>query len=74
MPRNREPLKLLEAKGKTHMSQSVKAEREETEITPPEVKQVRAPGWLPTDLREEFKYYSRQLVEHGAEQVLLSVP
>lgn len=62
MPRKREPLKLLEAKGKSHMPQSVKAEREEAEVKTPEVKQVRAPKWLPTDLREEFNFYSRQLV------------
>lgn len=62
MPRKKEPLKLLEAKGKSHLTKAEKAAREAGEIKPPAVKQVRAPDWLPTDLRKEFCDYARRLV------------
>lgn len=65
MPRKREPLKVLEGKGKSHLTKAEKAEREGGEVKTPEVKQVRAPDWLPTDLRKEFNDYARRLVSIG---------
>lgn len=62
MGRRKEPLKLLESKGKSHLSEAEKAERAAGEVKTPEVKQVRAPDWLPEDLRKPFNEISRQLV------------
>lgn len=63
MPRQKEPLKLLEAKGKSHLSKKEKAERERSEVRTKPVKQVRAPDWLPGNLRKEFNSLSKQLLE-----------
>lgn len=62
MPRKKEPLKLLEAKGNSHMTKAEKNAREQGELKPLKPKQVRPPDWLPTDLRKEFNAYSRQLL------------
>lgn len=63
MPRKKEPLKLLEAKGKSHMTKADKEARAQGEVKPRKPKQVRPPDWLPTDLRKEFNAYARQLLE-----------
>lgn len=65
MPRHKEPLTLLEAKGKSHLSRAEKAERERTEVRAPKPKQVRAPDWLPANHRKEFNSLSRQLLDLG---------
>lgn len=62
MGRKKEPISLLEAKGKSHLTKAEKDERERSEIKPTGFKQVRPPDWLPTNLRKEFNSYSRQLV------------
>lgn len=63
MPRRKEPLKLLEAKGKSHLSKKEKSEREQGEVKTQATKQVRAPDWLPKNLRKEFNRLSRKLLE-----------
>ncbi len=65
MPRRKEPLKLLEAKGNSHLSKKEKAEKAQGEVKVPIPKQVRAPEWLPTNLRKEFNSLSRQLIDIG---------
>ena len=65
MPRRKEPLKLLEAKGKSHLSQKEKAEKERGEVKTREQKSVTPPDWLPTDLRKPFGSISRQLLALG---------
>lgn len=65
MSRHREPLKLLEAKGKSHLSAAEKDERARTEVQALVPKQVRSPDWLPEDLRKDFNALSRRLVEIG---------
>lgn len=65
MPRSKEPLKLLEAKGKSHLTKKEKGEREQGEVKTPTPKQVRAPDWLPQNLRKEFNSLSRQLLKIG---------
>lgn len=62
MPGPRQPLKLLEDKGAKHLSKKETAKREAEEVKAEPVKQVRAPDFLPTDLRDAFNWYSRQLV------------
>ena len=65
MPRRKEPLKLLEAKGKSHLSQKEKAEKERGEVKTKEQKSVTPPDWLPSDLRKPFGSISRQLLALG---------
>lgn len=65
MPRRKEPLKLLEAKGKSHLSQKEKAEKERGEVKTKAQKSVTPPSWLPTDRRKEFGSISRQLLALG---------
>lgn len=63
MGRRKEPLRVLEGKGKSHLSEREKAERAAGEVKTPEVKQVRAPDWLPDELRKSFNEMSRLLVD-----------
>lgn len=65
MGRRKEPLKLLEGKGKSHLSTGEKAARAAGEVKTPKVKQVRPPGWLPEELKKPFHETARQLVELG---------
>ena len=65
MPRRKEPLKLLEAKGKSHLSQREKAERERGEVKTRQQKSVTAPDWLPPNLERDFGSISRQLLGIG---------
>lgn len=65
MPRRKEPLKLLEAKGKSHLSKKEKEEREKGEVRTPTPKRVKAPEWLPEKMRKEFNRLSRKLLDIG---------
>ena len=65
MPRRKEPLKLLEAKGKSHLSHKEKAEKERGEVKTKQQKSVTAPGWLPKNLEKDFGSISRQLLGIG---------
>lgn len=60
--RPRQPLKLLEAKGKKHLSKSEKNDRENAEIQAP-ADGIVAPKYLSKDQRKEFDSISKQLVE-----------
>lgn len=61
MARPRSPIAVLEAKGKKHLTKTETAERESSEVktTPP--KQIRAPAYLPEDLRKDFLDIGKQL-------------
>lgn len=67
MSGKREPTDLIKAKGRKHMSRAEEAERRAGEIpnpTPPGAK-IRAPDWLPEELRAQFNDLRAQLVELG---------
>lgn len=64
MPGPRQPLEVLEGKGRKHLSKSERAEREAREVRPAEpVKRLFAPAWLPEDQRAEFNRIARALVQ-----------
>lgn len=65
MPRNKEPLKLLEAKGKSHLTKKEKVERERGEVKTKTPKSVTPPDWMPTNLKKPFASISRQLLAIG---------
>lgn len=62
MAGGRRPIEVLKATGKKHLTKAETEARERSEVKPPTPKQVRAPDFLPTDLRKEFNDLSRQLV------------
>lgn len=62
--RPREPIDLIIAKGKKHLTKEEIEERKSQEIKVPSDK-VKAPSYLPKDLRKEFKKISDQLVDIG---------
>ena len=62
MGRLKEPTALIKAKGKSHISAAEIEERLETEVVIDPPKFVKAPAWLPSDLRASFKRYARQLI------------
>lgn len=60
----RQPLELIEAKGRKHMGKEERALREGQEVRPSvQVKRLTAPDWLPKNQRDEFNRVARALVE-----------
>lgn len=62
MPGQRQPLKLIQAKGKKHLTKAEIAEREATEVQAPS-DMVEAPDYLSKKLKKQFNYYAKQLIE-----------
>lgn len=60
MGRNKQPLELVVAKGKTHLTKEEIKEREKTEVKPVN-SDVVAPSYLTKKQKEEFDEISRQL-------------
>ena len=65
MPGPRQSLEVLEGKGRKHLSRSERAQRAAGEVRPAPPKQIRAPDYLPQNLRDEFRSLARQLKELG---------
>lgn len=66
----RQPLAVVEAKGRKHLTKAEKAGREAAEpaLSAPkdgEGSKIRAPDWLPEYLRKDFNDLRAQLVEAG---------
>ncbi|NFE93704.1 phage terminase small subunit P27 family [Clostridium botulinum] len=61
MAKQREPINLIEAKGRKHLSKAEIAERRANEVKAPNDK-IRAPSYLPKDLKKEFKKISKELI------------
>lgn len=64
MARPRQPIDLLLYKGKKNLTKQEIEERQAAEIKAPSDK-IRAPSYLPKDLRRDFKKISDQLVAIG---------
>jgi P27 family predicted phage terminase small subunit len=62
MTRPRQPLKLIQAKGKKHLTKEEIAEREATEVIAP-ADSVEPPEHLSGPLKKQFNYYAKQLIE-----------
>lgn len=65
MSGKRQPLAVLEAKGKKHLTKAEIEKRRSSEVKSPECKRVRWPDFLPEDLRKEFNEISAQLIDLG---------
>ena len=64
MPGPRQPLEVLEAKGRKHLSKSEKAARRAGEVRGGgDVKRLAPPSWLPEGQRAEFNRVARIVVQ-----------
>jgi len=61
MARPRQPISLIEAKGKKHLTKAEIEERKNTEIKAPN-DNIRAPSYLDGDLKEEFNKIAKELI------------
>ena len=61
MARPREPVDLVVLKGKKHLTKAEIEERKSKEVKAPSDK-IRAPSYLPKDLRRDFKRLSDELI------------
>ena len=65
MPRPKEPIALIEAKGKKHLTKSEIEERKASEVTAAPPKRIQVPKWLPAGLAKDYRQLARQLTELG---------
>lgn len=64
MPGPRQPLEVLEARGRKHLSKSERAAREAGEVRGGgEIKRLTPPSWLPEGQRAEFNRVARIVVQ-----------
>ena len=60
----RQPLEVVQAKGRKHLTKAEIAKRQAGEIKGDgDIKQLRAPEWLPESQRDEFNRVSRALIK-----------
>ena len=64
MPRPREPVNLLIAKGRKHLTKAEIEKRRESEVQAP-VDGIEAPAYLTPELQEEFNKIATQLADIG---------
>lgn len=62
MGRPRQPVHLLEAKGRKHLTKAEIEERKNSEIDAP-AENIRAPNWFPEELKGRFDYFANILVD-----------
>lgn len=60
--RQKQPVDLMLVKGKTHMTKAEIEKRKSEEVKAPADK-IRAPSYLPNDLKREFRKLAKELVE-----------
>lgn len=60
--RQKQPVDLMLVKGKTHLTKAEIEKRKSQEVKAPADK-IRAPSYLPNDLKREFRKLAKQLVE-----------
>lgn len=63
MSRQRQPVELILAKGKKHLTKTEIAARKAAEVKAEPAKQIRAPDYLPEELKKEFSRLARELVK-----------
>lgn len=64
MGRPRQPIELVKAKGKKHLTKSEIEKREKSELKV-DLKDVTAPDYLPSNLKKEFEDVARKLLKIG---------
>lgn len=61
----RQPLEVVQANGRKHLTKAEIEKRQETEVKAQAPKQVRKPKWLPEKLGADFKKYADKLIALG---------
>ena len=61
MARPRQPIDLIAAKGKKHLTKAEIEERKAAEVKAPDDK-IRAPSYLPNNLKKEFEDIAKELI------------
>lgn len=71
MSGKRQPLTVIEANGKKHLSRAEKSERERAEVKLEKPKRISVPVWLPEDLKGDFRKIAKELLaaDMGAAQL-----
>ncbi len=63
MAGTRQPIDVVVANGKKHLTQAEIAARRAQEVQTPKPKTVKPPKWLPETLKKDFRAYAKKLVE-----------
>lgn len=63
MAGQRQPFKLIQAKGRKHLTKREIAEREASEVRAEPVKKIQAPKYLPERLKKEFSQLAKELAK-----------
>lgn len=65
MGRPRQPVDVLVANGRKHLTKAEIEERRAAEVKPKKPARIKVPAWLPEQLKGDFRKYARQLIELG---------
>ena len=71
MAGKRQPLAVLQANGRKHLTKAEIAERSAAEVHLKKPKRISVPAWLPEDLKGDFRKISKELLDAdlGASQL-----
>ena len=70
MAGSRQPTDVVVANGRTHLSRAEEAARRACEVQAPKPKTIKAPKWVPEQLKKEFRTLGKQLLSCGLYTVL----
>lgn len=65
MPGTRQPTDVVVANGRKNLSVTEEAERRACEVQVPKPKTIKAPKWLPEQLKKDFRALGKQLLACG---------
>ena len=65
MAGTRQPTDVVVANGRKHLSRAEEAERRACEVQAPKPKTIKAPKWVPEQLKKEFRTLGKQLLLCG---------
>lgn len=63
MAGKRQPIELVIANGKKHLTNAEIEERRGSEVKAPSAEKVTVPGWVPKSVRKVYRKYAKQLSE-----------
>lgn len=63
MAGTRQPLAVLQANGRKHLTKAETAARAASEVKLPKPKRISVPVWLPEDLKGDFRKIAKELLE-----------
>lgn len=63
MANERQPIELIMAKGKKHLTMAEIAERKAQEVKAPTAKRIKVPDFVPEGCRREYRALARQLID-----------